>query len=316
MLLKAAEADLYPLVSVVIPVYNRARTLQACLTSLFAQTYPRERYEIIVVDDGSTDDTVEQARLSATAWNGTFRLLQKPNEGPASARNVGIRASEADVIAFTDSDCIAAPDWLEHLVSALMASDASGVGGPLINRPPQGWVEEYLHAAGFFRHRVRHGQVEYLLTANAAFRRTALLAMHGFSEREGAWCEDADLSFRLIQSGYRLLLAEQGIVTHYGVPESIRDLMKNLYRYGYGNVVLSPNWKNGRTPLIEFIRHGGAVVLSPVLALSHLRAAGIWRAISFWPLIVIEHISFIAGLLSALIHRISQRKQWHKAQSL
>jgi len=314
MTLNAAEAH-YPSVSVVIPVYNRAAPIQACLASLFAQTYPQTRYEIIVVDDGSTDDTAEQVRQSAAAWNGTLRLLQKKNAGPASARNAGIRASEAEVIAFIDSDCLASPDWLESLLKVLVTSDASGVGGPLFDSSPQGWVAEYLHAASFFRHRVRHGQVEYLLTANVAFRRAALLALHGFSERRGAWCEDADLSFRLTQAGYRLLLAEQGIVTHYGTPESIRDLSKHLYRYGYGNVMLSPHWKNGRTPLVEFIRHGGAVILSPVLALSYRRAVGIRQACSFWPLIIIEHVSFIAGLIGALVQKMIQGNQWQEAAS-
>lgn len=302
-------------VSVVVPVYNRAEAVQACLASLFAQTYPRARYEIIVVDDGSTDHTPAEVRASAAAWDGACRLVQKSNGGPASARNVGIGASQADIIAFTDSDCVAAPDWLEQLISALAASGAAGVGGPLVNSPPKGWVARYLHAAAFFRHRVRHGRVDYLLTANVAFRRAALLAVHGFSEREGAWCEDADLSFRLAQAGYTLLLAGQGLVTHYGTPTSIRDFIKSLYRYGYGNVVLSPRWKNRRTPLAEFIRHGGAIVLSPVLALSYLRAAGIWRAMSFWPLIVVEHTAFVAGLISARAQRMFRGKLW-KAMSL
>ncbi len=289
-----------PFVSVVVPVYNRAAALQACLASLFTQTYPQARYEVIVVDDGSTDPTPEQARAAAEGWTGTFRLLQKTNGGPASARNAGIRVSQADIIAFIDSDCVAAPDWLEHLVGVLAASDASGVGGPLINAPARGLVACYLHACDFFRHRVRHGKVDYLLTANAAFRRQALLQVRGFSERKGAWGEDADLSFRLRQTGYTLLLAEQGIVTHYGMPVSVRALMRSLYHYGYGNGVLSPNWKHRRPLFVEVLRHGGAILLSPLLALSHLRRVGIWLALAFWPLIVLEHAAFVAGLLSAL----------------
>lgn len=293
-----------PFVSVVIPVYNRADFIARCLAALFAQTYPLERYEILLVDDGSTDDTVEQARKAAQGWPGTLHILQKPNGGPASARNAGIRSSEADVIAFIDSDCVAEANWLAALTDALIPSDAAGVGGPLVNIASSGWVSCYLNAAAFYRHRVRRGKVDYLLTANVAFRRLALLSVNGFSEVEGAWGEDADLSFRLAQSGYTLLLTEQGIVAHYGAPKTIRSLFKELLRYGYGNYILSRNWRNGRTPARELMRHGGAVVLSPLLALSYVRRVGLWQAITFCPLIVIEHTAFMAGLIKGMARAI------------
>lgn len=296
-----------PFVSVVIPVYNRADFIARCLASVFVQTYPLERCEILLVDDGSTDDTVEQARKAAQGWPGTLRILQKRNGGPASARNAGMRASEADVIAFIDADCVAEANWLAALTSVLMPSDAAGVGGPLVNVAPSGWVSRYLTATNFYRHRVRDGKVDYLLTANVAFRRSALLRINGFSEADGAWGEDADLSFRLIQAGYTLLLAQQGIVTHYGTPLSVSGLIKNLSRYGYGNYILSRNWQNGRTSGRELIRHGGAVVLSPLLALSYVRRVGIWSAITFWPLIIIEHTAFIAGLFKGKLQEV-QRK--------
>jgi GT2 family glycosyltransferase len=290
-----------PFVSVVIPAYNRADFISHCLASLCTQTYPQDRYEILLVDDGSTDDTASQARIATEGWPGRVRIIQKTNGGPASARNVGIRASKAEIIAFLDSDCVAEPDWLMSLVTVLVASGAAGVGGPLVNVAPKGWVARYLTAAALYRHRARHGKVEYLLTANVAFRRTALLGVNGFSEASGAWGEDADLSFRLIQSGYTLVLAERGIVTHYGTPHSLGGFIKELARYGYGNYVHSANWRNGRTPSREVIRHSGAVVLSPVLALTYAGRVGFWSALTFWPLIVIEHTAFIAGLLKGMI---------------
>lgn len=303
-----------PSVSVVIPAYNRAEFVQTCLASVFSQTYPLDRYEVILVDDGSTDRTVEQVRELAQQWGGSFRLIQKPNGGPASARNAGFRASQAEIIAFIDSDCVAEAGWLEKLVSALAASDASGVGGPLANVSPKGWVSHYLNCTSFFRHRVRHGKVDYLLTANVAFRRSALLAVNGFSEM-GVWGEDADLSFRLVQAGYPLLLTGQGIVTHYGTPVSIYELIKNLYRYGYGNYVLSHNWRNGRTPLMEITRHGGAVFLSPLLALRYVSTTGIGWAISFWPLIIIEHTAFLCGLMTAMSQEAMRGSKWQVRSS-
>lgn len=299
----APSADSFqtvPSVSVVVPAYNCADRLHACLDSLFQQTYPRTRYDITLVDDGSTDETAARARALAQHWEGTLTVVQQPNGGPASARNAGIRASQGEVVAFIDADCVAAPDWLAQVVGVLVATEATGVGGPLLNVAPRTWVSRYLDAAAFYRHRVRKGQVDYLVTANVAFRRSALIALGGFAEREGAWCEDADLSFRLRQSGHRLLLSPGGTVTHYGSPATLRSLARELYRYGYGNFVLSPNWQNGRTPLMEITRHGGAVVLAPALALRFIRRVGLWRAASFWPLVVVEHAAFTVGLLSAL----------------
>jgi glycosyltransferase involved in cell wall biosynthesis len=288
-------------VSVVVPAYNCAPALERCLAALMAQSYPRDRYEIIVVDDGSTDDTAARAQALAVAWEGRLRVIRKANGGPASARNAGIAATDAgtEVIAFIDADCVAEPDWLACLAEQLASTGADGVGGPLVNIVPPGWISRYLHAARFYRHRVRHGQVEYLVTANVAYRRAALLAVGGFSQRDGVWGEDADLSFRLIQSGYRLLLAQQGIVFHYGTPTSLGGFIRELYRYGYGSGILARGWPRGRQPDIQLARHAGAAVLSPVLALSYAREAGLLQAVSFAPLIAIEHATFCAGLLRA-----------------
>jgi glycosyltransferase involved in cell wall biosynthesis len=287
-------------VSVVIPAYNCAARVGRLLASLCAQTYPRERFEIILVDDGSSDDTAATAERTLAQWDGAGRVLRKPNGGPASARNAGLRNSTAEVIAFIDADCVADPDWLEQVVGAL-ASGAAGAGGPLRNIAPPGWVTGYLDACQFFRQRARDGVVDYLLTANVAFRREALAAVGGFAEQPGVWAEDADLSFRLKQQGYALLLAPGGSVTHFGSPGSVRGLCRELYRYGFGAAVLSRGWRNGRTPASEFIRHGGAATLAPMLAWRLRRRVGLARALSFWPLITLEHLSFCWGLCRGVL---------------
>jgi O-antigen biosynthesis protein len=292
---------LAPHISVVIPVYNRVGLLVRCLTSIVSQTYAPHSFEIILVDDGSTEDVAHAAEEAVQGWSGHFRYLRKPNGGPASARNAGIYAAQGDIIVFTDADCEAEPGWLELVVGTLEREDASGVGGPISNVMPPGWIAGYITCAKFYRHRVRNGRVDYLLTANAAFLRSALLAVHGFREERGVWGEDADLSFRLIQSGHRLLLASGGAVTHYGAPITLSGWARELFRYGKGNAVLSRGWQNGRSPLTEFVRHGGAVLLAPALALKYRRDAGLLWAVSFVPLIVVEHLSFMSGLVTGIV---------------
>ena len=199
-------------------------------------------------------------------------------------------------------------DWLAAIVQVLQQEAADGVGGPIANIMPPGWIARYLNCVNFYRHRVRHGQVDYLLTANVAFRRSALIQVGGFHEEPGVWGEDADLSFRLIQSGHRLLLAQEGRVRHYGAPVSLAGWARELYRYGKGNAVLSRNWGNGRSPLVEFVRHGGAVLLAPLLALRQWRCAGVMWAISFCPLIVVEHSAFMVGLVRGTLQSQVQRQ--------
>lgn len=292
-----------PVVSVVIPAYNCAETVIVCLGSVLGQSYPRDRFEVIVVDDGSTDRTAAMAKASAETWEGRFILVSQANAGPAAARNAGIHAASGDIVAFIDADCIAACDWLERLVHVFQQHpDVAGVGGPLHNAAQVNTlVARYLIAVEFYRHRVRKGEVEYLLTANAAFLRSALLDVGGFAERRRAWAEDADLSFRLLRSGYVLLHAPSGSVTHIGVLESIRSLASGLYRYGFGNAILAPGWPVERSAGRQFVRHAGAVVLAPLLALRLRHRVG-WRvALAFCPLIAIEHIAFSAGLVSGLV---------------
>jgi hypothetical protein len=84
---------------------------------------------------------------------------------------------------------------------------------------------------------------------------------------------------------------------------------RELFRYGKGNAVLSRNWSNGRSPLTEFVRHGGAVLLAPLLALKYRREAGLIRSASFIPLIVVEHVAFMAGIIAGVAGNPSVRKK-------
>src|SRR5260221_1811595 len=138
----------YPFVSVVVPTYNRVGFLDKCLSPLLAQSYPLDRYEIILVDDGSTDGTAEKAQALTLDWNGTFRVINKQNGGPASARNAGFRTSNAEIIAFIDSDCVAGPNWLEELIRALVRSNAVGIGGPVTGVDLDNWVSRYVEVTG------------------------------------------------------------------------------------------------------------------------------------------------------------------------
>ena len=115
-----------PTMSVVVGVYNGAETIAACLESLLSQNYPRRAYDIIVVENGSTDGTGEVVRRFPV------RLYHRQETGTTGARNLGIAESQADIIATTDCDCVAHPDWLAELVKPYRSPEVGGVGGAVL----------------------------------------------------------------------------------------------------------------------------------------------------------------------------------------
>ncbi|MFQ5576479.1 MAG: glycosyltransferase, partial [Anaerolineae bacterium] len=111
------------MISVIVPAYNAAPTLVACLQALNTQTVPRDAYEIIVVDDGSTDDTAAVARRRGA------RVVTQANAGPAAARNRGVKLAAGDPLLFTDADCIPAPDWIARLSAPFDDPAVAGAKG-------------------------------------------------------------------------------------------------------------------------------------------------------------------------------------------
>ncbi len=113
-----------PFVSVIVPVYNDERRIQLCIEALLAQTYPRDRYEILIVDNGSTDMT----RTVIASYPVTL-LIEDQVQSSYAARNKGLQHARGDVIALTNSDCIPVPAWITEGVHALKVYAADMVGG-------------------------------------------------------------------------------------------------------------------------------------------------------------------------------------------
>lgn len=154
-----------PLVSVIVPVFNDAGRLRSCLLALAAQSYPRDRFEVIVVDNGSTDGPEAVIALFPFA-----DLIAEPGAGSYAARNRGIDAARGNVIAFTDSDCIPAPTWIEAGVAALTAEANCGMVGGAIELfyacPPRLTDVEQYEAVFAFPQQMYVTQSHYAATAN------------------------------------------------------------------------------------------------------------------------------------------------------
>jgi GT2 family glycosyltransferase len=220
-----------PRVSVVVCTYNGGRTLDQCLRSLGELDYPD--YEVIVVDDGSTDNVREiVGRFPAV------RAIHQPNRGLSVARNVGLHAATGEIVAYTDDDCFADPDWLTHLVYQLQKTGAAGVGGPNLT-PEDGWLAACVAACpGQPTHVLVSDQVaEHIPGCNMAFRKEALLAVNGCDPIYRKAGDDVDLCWRLQQAGYWITFAPGAVVWHHR-RQGPRSYLKQQRGYGEAEALL------------------------------------------------------------------------------
>ena len=224
-----------PSISVVIGVYNGADIIGNCLESLLKQNYPADCYEIIVVENGSTDNTTEVVRRYPV------RLYNNTERGLARARNFGLYKSEADIIATTDADCIAHPDWLAELAKPYADATVGGVGGNILahQHMHRNHVELFSdeHAPLVNYVSGDHEFLPHLAGANASFRRELLHQIGGFNVQMLTG-EDVDISWRLqLETGKRLSYAPTAIIYHHH--RTTRTGLARLYRhYGFGEIQL------------------------------------------------------------------------------
>jgi len=253
----AGPASLQPQVSIVIPVMNRAAELRRCLKSLALLNYPEEKLQIIVVDDGSSDDSPAVAReLGAllVPSGGTGR-------GPAAARNVGAARAGGEILAFLDSDCSASSDWLAELLPSFADPKIVAVGGLVDGMCRESAVDHYenvmssLSLGGREMTGASGDDTFYLPSCNLLVRRTAFLKAGGFNDTMHVG-EDVDLTWRLRDSGWTIAYLPQGRIYHEH-RSSLRSFMSRRFDYGTSE---------GMLQLLHPRRHK-RIVIPPLLAL-------------------------------------------------
>lgn len=200
-----------PAVSVVVATHNRSERLERLLGGLRAQSLPRDRFEVIVVDDCSSDGT--NAVLEREQARSELRLsvLRQPeSKGPASARNRGWRQAEGPVIAFTDDDCIPTPGWLEALLAAAGHSPDPIVRGQTLPDPSEA------HALSAYAKTMEITRPSpHYETCNVAYPRALLERVGGFDESYPSPVgEDSDLGWRAVAAGGSPMFAPDAVVHH------------------------------------------------------------------------------------------------------
>jgi GT2 family glycosyltransferase len=220
-----------PRVSVIVCSYNGDATLAECLQSLGELDYPD--YEVILVDDGSTDNTRDT--VARFPW---VKAIHQSNLGLSEARNVGLQVASGEIVAYTDSDCYVDRDWLTLLIAQLLDSDAVGVGGPNY-APHDGFMATCVGASpGQPTHVLESDQVaEHIPGCNMAFRREALEAINGFDPQFRKAGDDVDICWRLQQAGHWIAFAPAAFVWHHRRQDA-RSYLRQQAGYGEAEALL------------------------------------------------------------------------------
>lgn len=219
-------------VSVIIPTYNGERRIGRCLDALTDQTAGRDA-EIIVVDDGSTDNTVAAVRQCPGV-----KVISQPNAGPAAARNRGAREATGDIILFTDDDCEPAPGWLDAMLEPF--SDPLVVGAKGVYRTRQKELAARFVQTEYedrYRFMARYPDIDFIDTYSAAFRRERFQEMNGYDTDFPVACaEDIELSYRMSAKGWKMKFVPNAIVYHQH-PNSFGRYLKKKFKFAFWRVL-------------------------------------------------------------------------------
>jgi GT2 family glycosyltransferase len=231
-------------ISVIIVTYNRCDDLRECLASIFRQTYPAGRVEVIVVDDGSTDRTPSLLK-QITRRHPRVHCASQANQGPAAARNLGLKRASGEFIFFFDDDCWAEENLLERLMQcAHRHLGVAAFGVTTIPIFPQTFFQPLQN---FFRNRtlrakeqtgpasVLRGFGGRLSTDCSLVRASAIKAVGGFNVKFKHAGEDPDFWFRMTQQGYALALLNEPLARHHQRKSMVDQVFRHL-RFGIADV--------------------------------------------------------------------------------
>ena len=203
-----------PFFSVIVPTYNRPRQLADCLRALAALDYPRRRFEVIVVDDGSDSPLTEVIAPFHPLLRLT--LVTQENAGPGAARNTGAALAEGTFLAFTDDDCLPTGQWLTALAARFAEYPHRAIAGRTINALPHNpfarasqIIIDLVHAY----YNADPQQARFSASNNLALPRELFRSLGGFDETFRT-SEDRDLIDRWLHRGHRLIYAPEVLVYH------------------------------------------------------------------------------------------------------
>jgi GT2 family glycosyltransferase len=224
-----------PRFTIVIPTFNRPERLADCLASLARLEYPSDRFEALVVDDGSEPIAPVEDAVRAVRDPLTVRLVRQEHAGPAAARNLGAKSAAFEYLAFTDDDCRPDPGWLRGFAGRFAASPGCVAGG----RTRNALVDNTYSAASqalvsyLYRYSFEKGE-PFVASNNIALSREVFDRIGGFDDRFPlAGGEDRDFCDRCLAGGVEIAYAPEASIRHYHALD-LRRFLRQHYAYGRG----------------------------------------------------------------------------------
>lgn len=302
------------MISVIVPAYNAEKTIGACLDGLLEQTTPRfdasprgkdvaesrstfprddaPSYEIIVVDDGSTDKTRQVAESRGV------RVLTQPNRGAAAARNFGAANARGDILLFIDADSVPDARWIEALVAPFVDLSIAGASGVKKTRQTNLWAQYVQLEYDYKYDRMdAHGTTDFIDSSTAAYRRDLFQSNGGF-DTTLMEAEDTELSFRLAERGCVMVLVRDAIVYH-SHPESLVEYVRRKYRYAIWRAAVYARHprkaaSDTRTPQAQKVQAALAFLLIPALVGAAIWNSMVWLVAALLALFVATTLQFAA----------------------
>jgi len=289
--------------SIIIGTYNRSDLLRRALESLVQQTLGPDSFEVIVINDGSDDGTLEMLKEFGKKHSNIHIITTETNLGLSSARNQGLAAASGNCILFLDDDCIAKRDWVEKMCGHLAVHSAAAGA---IDSPRNGWVKLSHNIAHFhpFMPGRRSGPIDFMAGANMGFRRQVLEELHGF-DKERKLAGDTQLCLKARSAGYQPYLTQEAGVVHDPAYITWAGAVKSSYAHARTTILLRDEFRSLlRTPFILrsplLLRLFSPVIALKVTAGIYLRNPGLLRW--FWtiPLVWLLKLTWCWGAASGL----------------
>ena len=213
-------------VSIIIPALNEEKMIGRCLESLTRLAFARDRFEVLVADNGSQDRTLAIADSFKDRLN--LKLLQQAGVRISALRNLGARAAAGDIVAFLDADCLAPADWLDRIFVLAPADGAGVLGAHYLLPEDASWVGRTWHR---YQEAPKSGEVSHVPAGDLVMRRDDFLKLGGFDESIQT-NEDYELCERARKAGMRVRAFPQIGVIHLGTAQSLSVFFRKQAWHG------------------------------------------------------------------------------------
>ena len=293
------------LISIIIPAYNSEKTIGKTIESLLKQNYSKKNYEIIIVDDGSSDNTQDTILKFKQV-----RLIKQNHKGPATARNLGATNAKGAILLFTGADCVLDKNWIKEMVKPFTNPEIIGVSGTYKTLNNDNFMARFIGYEIEERHERMKRQkfIDFIGTFSAAYRKKIFLKFGGFDTRfKTSSGEDPELSYRIDKAGLKMVFQPKAIVFHphpnslwkYLKQKYKRAVWRNLMYWGKHKEKIMSDSYTSKSMFLQIFLSGLVflIFLSLIILKFSITFSSLLFFVSLFTLTIIFNIKFLTFLL-------------------